>query len=69
MDQSMLFEAKGKHGQRAQGLSFKGTVNSGSCPRTTGPLYPGRPRYDESELREERGAVKSGQDLASDQVG
>lgn len=54
--------AEGQHGQSAQGLSAKGTVKRG-------PLYPGRPRYDESELREERRAAESGQDLASDQVG
>ncbi len=54
--------AKGQHEQSAQGLSVKGTVNSG-------PLYPGRPRYDKSELRGERGAWKSVQDMASDQAG
>lgn len=43
-------------------LSVIGTVSSG-------PFYPGRPRYDKSELREERDAGKSDQDLASDQVG
>lgn len=38
-------------------------------PHATDPVYPGRPRYDKSELSKERGARKSGQDLASDQVG
>lgn len=58
----MLLKAKGQHGQPAPGLSVKGTVNSG-------PLYPGRPRYDKSEIREEAVAGESDQDLASDQVG
>lgn len=54
--------AESQRGQAAQGLSAKGTVN-------TGTFYPGRPRYDKSELREERRAVELGQDRASDQVG
>lgn len=45
--------AKGQHGQPAQGLSVKGTVNSG-------PLYPGRPRYDKSGLREEGNGSQAG---------
>lgn len=63
------FKSKGQHKQSARSLSAKGTLSSGSRPHTKDPLYPGRPRYDNSELREERGRGKSGKDLASDQVG
>lgn len=56
-------KAIGQHGQPTPGLSVKGTVSSSS------PLYPGRPRYDNSELREQRGTGMSSLDLTSDKVG